>query len=495
MTTGYASTGNLISGAKDANPVAGATPQWGMLSWTAVTPASTDVKFQAAASNNAAGVFTFVGPDSTANTFFTNGASLAQFNGNRYLKYKALLTTTNSANTPTLNDATVCFTASAPTPTATPTAAATATFTPTATATATFTPTATATATFTPTATSTPTFTPTATATATFTPTATATATPGISGNVDYAVVSKPVPDVSLNADGAVPVSGSTDMTGFYSLSGFGAGPYTVTPSKAAQPCIPSSPNGIFADDASLVSRYVIGLTTLTPTQVAAGKVSGPLTPVLSSFDASLIAQKVVGICSGANQSGRWVFDPADVQHPGGVASVLTENYTAYMMGDVNGDWSPTGSRGVRLYELFELPAIVSLPAVTAEVGSSITLPLRLDELNGKPVDSFQFELYYDPAVITPRQAAASVAGTMSEGLSVVVNAAEPGILRVAVYGAVPAVGDGVWLNLHFNVTGRAGSSTPLTIGAFRFNDDNSAVTNKDGAVKVTSRDPATGLF
>ncbi|HEX8492218.1 MAG TPA: carboxypeptidase regulatory-like domain-containing protein [Pyrinomonadaceae bacterium] len=107
---GYSTSGNLVSGLKDANPAAGSTPTWGALSWTATTPASTNIQFQAAASNNANGPFTYVGPNGTAATFFTNGASLAQFNGNRYLRYKALFTGTSAA-TPTLADVTVCYTA------------------------------------------------------------------------------------------------------------------------------------------------------------------------------------------------------------------------------------------------------------------------------------------------------------------------------------------------------------------------------------------------
>ena len=89
MYTGFATSGNLISGAKDANPATGATPTWGTLSWTATTPAGSNIQFQVAASNNAAGVFNFVGPDDTANTFFTNNSSLAQFNGFRFLRYKS----------------------------------------------------------------------------------------------------------------------------------------------------------------------------------------------------------------------------------------------------------------------------------------------------------------------------------------------------------------------------------------------------------------------
>ncbi|MBD0370068.1 MAG: carboxypeptidase regulatory-like domain-containing protein [Pyrinomonadaceae bacterium] len=108
MYTGFATSGNLVSGAKDANPATGKSPTWGTLSWNGTTPANTTLKFQAAASDNAAGVFSFVGPDGTANTFFTSGASLSQFNGKRFLKYKALLTGTSTA-TPTLADVTICY--------------------------------------------------------------------------------------------------------------------------------------------------------------------------------------------------------------------------------------------------------------------------------------------------------------------------------------------------------------------------------------------------
>jgi hypothetical protein len=104
----YATSGNLVSAPKDANQADGTMAGWSTISWSAMTPAGTAVSFQAAASNNAGGLYTFVGPDGTANTFFTNGGSLAQFNGFRYLKYKAYLTTTNTSITPTLSDVTIC---------------------------------------------------------------------------------------------------------------------------------------------------------------------------------------------------------------------------------------------------------------------------------------------------------------------------------------------------------------------------------------------------
>jgi hypothetical protein len=118
MQTGYSahSPGNFFSGAKDANPAVGATAQWGTLTWAATIPANTNVQFQAAASNDPAGVFNYVGPNGTSGTFFASGASLSQFNGSRYLRYKAILTSTSTSATPALTSAQVCFTDLAPAP-------------------------------------------------------------------------------------------------------------------------------------------------------------------------------------------------------------------------------------------------------------------------------------------------------------------------------------------------------------------------------------------
>jgi Carboxypeptidase regulatory-like domain len=111
MQTGYSLSGDLTSATKDASPVTSNTTNWTMISWTATTPSNTSLKFQVAASNNVNGPFNFVGTDGTAATFFTvSGSSLSQFNGLRYLKYKAFFATTDTAASPTLNDVTVCYT-------------------------------------------------------------------------------------------------------------------------------------------------------------------------------------------------------------------------------------------------------------------------------------------------------------------------------------------------------------------------------------------------
>ena len=110
---GYMSNGDLVSATKDSNATGSASTNWTTLKWNNAVPAGTTVRFQAAGSDNSSGPFTFVGPDGSPNTFYTDStgtsASLGQFNGSRYLRYRAYLSTGSSTTTPTLNDATVCY--------------------------------------------------------------------------------------------------------------------------------------------------------------------------------------------------------------------------------------------------------------------------------------------------------------------------------------------------------------------------------------------------
>lgn len=109
---GYNSPGTFTSSLKDANPPVGGTVTWGTLTFGVSEPAGTSLKFRVAGSNNPNGPFTYVGPGGTggAGDFFTSGASLAQFNGFRYLRYQVAMTSTG-ANTPSINDVTICFVA------------------------------------------------------------------------------------------------------------------------------------------------------------------------------------------------------------------------------------------------------------------------------------------------------------------------------------------------------------------------------------------------
>ncbi|MEO7538688.1 MAG: cohesin domain-containing protein [Pyrinomonadaceae bacterium] len=307
------------------------------------------------------------------------------------------------------------------------------------------------------------------------------TVVPSIAGNISYAVVSKPVPGVLINGTGAPSVSTVTGSDGSYLLTGFGAGAYTMSRSKAAQTC--GMANGIYASDASLISRHVVGLQTLSGDALEAAKVGG--FPTVTSFDAGMIARFVVGICDESNLSGKWLFNPASNSYPNVTTTMTGVNYTAYMLGDVNGDWDPTSAGRSSTAENDSKTVQVSLPSSTVSIGSTVDMPLRIDGLNGTDVGSYQFDIEYDPAVLEPASIAADLSGTLAAGLSVVYNVVHPGLLKVAVYGALPVGGDGVYADLHFNAIGKTGSVSAIKIGSFILDDGTTIVSATNGSVAV----------
>ncbi len=310
-----------------------------------------------------------------------------------------------------------------------------------------------------------------------------------ITGQVTYAHSPFiPVPGVLLDAPGSPHISDTTNASGAYSLTGFGTSAYTVTPSK---PDVLYNDSllvrGIFVNDATLVAQHVVGLITLNPTQLQAAKVSGFST--LTSFDAALIAQWIVNTtpANPVNQTGKWKFNPGN----GGTFVVnthVTQNYTAILMGDVSGGW-PNFVPRPALDQTGGLSADTvraSVPNVEAASRSEITVPFRIDNLGDKGVTSYQFDIEYDPAILAPVTSAASVNGTFSDGLTVVSNSPEAGLLKVAVFGALPVNGDGVYANLRFTAIGVAGATSPLIIREFRFNNGDDSVTTIGGRVTVT---------
>lgn len=110
INPGFTSSGTFVSSLKDANPAPGSVPHWTTLTYSAATPAGTSVEFQLAGSNSQYGPFTYVGPDGTPSTFFTtSGADLSQFDGFRYLRYEAFLSTNSSSVTPSISSVAVCY--------------------------------------------------------------------------------------------------------------------------------------------------------------------------------------------------------------------------------------------------------------------------------------------------------------------------------------------------------------------------------------------------
>ncbi|MDQ4122508.1 MAG: M12 family metallo-peptidase [Acidobacteriota bacterium] len=164
-----------------------------------------------------------------------------------------------------------------------------------------------------------------------------------ISGAVTYAHPSanqtaRSVTGVTLTATGTPQVqSAPTDGSGNYQLTGFGAGTYTVTPTKTTHI------NGITAFDATLVLRCVAagGNCTLTANQKKAGDSDND--GGITAFDATQILRFVAANGSNANtgNAGKWKFDPENRPYSNLTNNSTGQNYTAFLIGEVDGDWAP----------------------------------------------------------------------------------------------------------------------------------------------------------
>ncbi len=322
-----------------------------------------------------------------------------------------------------------------------------------------------------------------------------ATADAIVSGSVTYgnAVTGtnpRGVPNVSLSGFGLPSVSDITTASGTYSLTGFGSGSYTITPSKSG-----GVNSAITSNDAARIAQYLTGNSSFTSVQATVADVSGA--GGISSFDAALIARYAAALGAPTGTSGSWIFNPVSNTHLS-ITSDITDDYQGYLMGDVSGNWGdPSPFRPAGIAESGKWKAesedggqmvnaiTVAVQNLAAPVDKEIVVPVSAQGAAGKGIISYEFDLRYDPAVIQPLSKSVDVSRTVSRGLFVVVNPYEPGLLRVVVYGPMPINENGVLLNLRFTAVGKAGSISPLTFERIVFNEGEPRVIATEGLITL----------
>jgi hypothetical protein len=161
-----------------------------------------------------------------------------------------------------------------------------------------------------------------------------------ISGTVTYGTnASINVANASLSAVSSIgepTVNAASNSAGGYTLNNlFTNGQYTVTPTKTGDR------NGISPFDATLVLRHIAangqGPNALNANQRIAADSSGDGN--ISPFDATLILRYIAAGAPNANtgQVGNWKFDPVSRPYQPLNNSVSGHNYTAFLIGEING--------------------------------------------------------------------------------------------------------------------------------------------------------------
>jgi hypothetical protein len=301
-----------------------------------------------------------------------------------------------------------------------------------------------------------------------------------VSGTITYANApsTPPVSNTTVNAAGSIPLSTVTDVNGNYTLSGFGAGAYTITPSKANQV------NGITNSDASVVAQHVVGFISLNPTQQIAADVTGNGT--ITSLDAAYIAQFVVNIAN-PGVTGTWRFIPPNRAYPNVLTNSTGQDYSAILMGEVTGNWDSAGplrpSKAVEKKQSEQIDNLVPLVTVNAPVSQLAYTNSNFDVLltasnttnaGGPPAETifgYQFDLLYNQSVIVPQATPCEVTGTISSAQGFFCNANTPGLIKVIVFGFGAINGAGTLFKFKFKAIGASATFTTLTIQDFMFNE------------------------
>ncbi|HEX8568061.1 MAG TPA: PQQ-dependent sugar dehydrogenase [Pyrinomonadaceae bacterium] len=164
-----------------------------------------------------------------------------------------------------------------------------------------------------------------------------------VSGTINYAITPATlVPGVNLNAVGTPQLSAASNNSGFYQISGLTAGGnYTVTPSKTG------NINGISPFDATLILRCIAAgpaNCALTENQKIAADTSND--DEITPFDATQILRFVAANrqTDFTGEIGNWKFSPISRPYNSVSNSASNQNYEAFLIGDVNGSWTPSGN-------------------------------------------------------------------------------------------------------------------------------------------------------
>jgi subtilisin-like proprotein convertase family protein len=324
-----------------------------------------------------------------------------------------------------------------------------------------------------------------------------------LAGTILYGTASNPfgVPGVTLSGTGSQNVTATSGSNGTYSLTGFGSGAYTLTPSKTGD-----IGNSISSLDAAYIAQYAVILRSLSSAQLAAADVSG--NGEVTSFDASFIARYAVTL-PNTGSTGTWKFLPETRNYSEVTSSLTGGDFTAVIMGDVTGNWTPSPSaQSLSGEEIVDRIALSNLYGETVSLlmptkgkgrpgfderisraGEIVSMPLTVAGFDSSGVYSFDAVIIYDENIVEPVfDSPIEIFGTLSTNLNVTVNPSEPGKLRISAYGVVPVYGDGELIRVKFRTIGTNATETEIGFESLVFNETNVTDKVQSGRIVVAGR-------
>ena len=175
----------------------------------------------------------------------------------------------------------------------------------------------------------------------------------GVSGTVNYyrdsvggiEPSSKPVPGVQLDVNEDATANATTGGAGTYAVANLSGRVVTEPLPRYGAPRALDHNGAITSFDASLIAQRAVGNLTLTSNQEMAADVTG--NGSITSFDAALVSQFAVELIDhfqvATTTGSDWRFQPAEHVHDP-IAGAVTDDFSALLYGDVSGNWTPAAT-------------------------------------------------------------------------------------------------------------------------------------------------------
>lgn len=285
-----------------------------------------------------------------------------------------------------------------------------------------------------------------------------------IRGMITYYSSRTPVPGVKLTLTGDITDSSFTTNDGEYSFVVPPNQSCEIVPSKTFVPTDESYI--VSAYDAALTARHAVKIDTLGDYSAMAADVDQDLN--VTMYDAAQIARFAVGLPGlEGSKAGTFCFDPERRLYQQTQGSHIKEDYTALVLGDVDGNWG-MGSLN-RIYVIDNSPLLPE--KIVAYLNSEIEIPIRVSA-----PDSFlsaDIQINYDPACLVFHDVSATEG---SKNFQLVYNRLSDGKIKVALFALRRTSLDGELIRMKFKVTGSGKRrATEVTIPALALNGSMSA--------------------
>jgi hypothetical protein len=284
----------------------------------------------------------------------------------------------------------------------------------------------------------------------------------GISGRVEYYSTGDGVRNTNVNLTNGITESKTSDENGSYEFLNLGNNvSYVVTSEKTED--IPLST--ILTYDASQAAQIVFNiLPDISENQRRAADVDQDGNVYM--YDASMIARHAVGLDPlPGTKVGAWQFTPPQQTILSLNSNIEDANFTATVLGDVDGNWSPSNILKKEQIAKNTYP----LSGTWKKNGASFIIPF-ISEKN-KEIYSYDISLTYDPKILSYEQ---TKTAPIYKNFNNQINNSEIGKIRIGAYGIKSVKHYGILLEIIFEVIGGKGESCEIELERFHINNENS---------------------